>query len=71
MVVLASFVLHRADYVGRGASPGACQMDDMRFAGVMQRERERLNHEREQIFSQQKGLEHKIAEFISAVEWVT
>ncbi len=38
------------------------QMNEMRFADVMQRERERLNREREQIFTQQKDLENKLTE---------
>ncbi len=29
-------------------------MDEMRFADVMQRERQRLNREREEIFNQQR-----------------
>jgi DNA-binding transcriptional ArsR family regulator len=37
-------------------------MDDMRFADVMQRERERLNHERDEILSQLKDLENKLTE---------
>ena len=36
------------------------QMDDMRFATVMQRERERLNRERDEILNQQKQLENKL-----------
>jgi hypothetical protein len=35
-------------------------MDDIRFADVMQRERERLNREREEILNQQKELENKL-----------
>jgi hypothetical protein len=38
------------------------QMDDMRFADVMQRERERLNRERDEILNQQKELENKLTE---------
>jgi hypothetical protein len=37
-------------------------MDDMRFADIMQRERERLNREREEIVNQQKDLENKLTE---------
>ena len=37
-------------------------MDDIRFADVMQRERERLNHERDAILNQQKELENKLTE---------
>ena len=37
-------------------------MDDMRFADIMQRERERLNCEREEILNQQKDLENKLTE---------
>jgi hypothetical protein len=37
-------------------------MSDIRFADVMQRERERLNREREEILNQQKDLENKLAE---------
>src|SRR5437762_876090 len=37
-------------------------MADMRFADVMQQERERLHQEREQIFTQQHELEGKLAE---------
>ena len=37
-------------------------MDDMRFADVMQQERERLNRERAEILGQQKGLEDKLTE---------
>ena len=37
-------------------------MDDMRFADVMLRERERLNREREEILNQQKDLENKLTE---------
>ena len=37
-------------------------MSDVRFADVMQRERERLHREREEILNQQKELEHKLAE---------
>jgi len=37
-------------------------MDEIRFADVMQRERERLNSEREQILSQQKDLENKLTD---------
>ena len=37
-------------------------MDDMRFADIMQRERERLNREREEILNQQKDLENKLTE---------
>ncbi len=35
-------------------------MDEMRFADVMQRERERLGREREEILNQQKELEDKL-----------
>ena len=37
-------------------------MDDMRFADIMQRERDRLNREREEILNQQKDLENKLTE---------
>ena len=37
-------------------------MDNMRFADVMQRERERLNRERDEILNQQKDLEEKLTE---------
>jgi len=37
-------------------------MEEMRFADVMQRERERLSREREEIFNQQKDLENKLTE---------
>jgi hypothetical protein len=37
-------------------------MADMRFADVMQQERERLHKEREQVFNQQHELESKLAE---------
>ncbi len=36
-------------------------MDEIRFADVMQRERERLGREREEILNQQKELEDKLA----------
>ena len=36
-------------------------MDDMRFADVMQQERERLNREREEIRNQQRALDDKLA----------
>jgi hypothetical protein len=62
LVVFGSFVLHRADYVGQEATLGACRMDDMRFADIMQRERERLDREREEIVDQQKDLENKLTE---------
>ena len=35
-------------------------MDDMRFADVMQRERERLNRERDEILNRQRDLENKL-----------
>jgi hypothetical protein len=35
-------------------------MDDMRFADVMQRERERLSREREEVINQQRDLENKL-----------
>jgi hypothetical protein len=54
------FVPHRARYVKCETSPGACQMDDMRFADVMQQERERLRREREEVINQQKDLETKL-----------
>jgi hypothetical protein len=60
--VLSSFVLHRDDYVGQEATLGAFRMDDMRFADIMQRERDRLNREREEIVNQQKDLENKLTE---------
>ena len=34
-------------------------MDDMRFADVMQQERERLHREREEIFNEQQSLENR------------
>jgi len=37
-------------------------MADMRFADVMQQERERLHKEREEILNQQRGLENKLVE---------
>jgi hypothetical protein len=37
-------------------------MDDMRFADVMQRERERLSRERDEVLNQQKDLENKLTE---------
>jgi hypothetical protein len=37
-------------------------MDDMRFANIMRRERERLKHEREEILHQQKELENRLTE---------
>jgi hypothetical protein len=37
-------------------------MDDMRFADVMQRERERLQRERDEVLNQQKDLENKLTE---------
>jgi hypothetical protein len=37
-------------------------MDEMRFADVMQRERERLSREREEIINQQRDLENKLSE---------
>jgi hypothetical protein len=37
-------------------------MSDIRFADVMQRERERLHREREEILNQQKELEQKLTE---------
>jgi hypothetical protein len=37
-------------------------MEDMRFAEVMRRERERLNREREEIVERQKELENKLTE---------
>ena len=37
-------------------------MDDIRFADIMQRERERLNREREEIRNQQNDLENKLTE---------
>ena len=37
-------------------------MDDMRFADIMQRERDRLNRERQEIVNQQKDLENKLTE---------
>jgi hypothetical protein len=36
-------------------------MSDVRFADVMQQERERLNREREEILDQQKELQNKLA----------
>ena len=46
-------------------------MSDMRFADVMQQERERLHKEREEIFNQQHGLEGKLADInreLSAID---
>jgi hypothetical protein len=37
-------------------------MDDMSFADVMQRERDRLRREREEIITQQRDLENKLSE---------
>ncbi len=37
-------------------------MDDMKFAEIMQRERERLGREREEILKQQQDLENEINE---------
>ena len=37
-------------------------MDEVRFVDVMQRERERLNRERDEVLNQQKGLENKLTE---------
>ena len=37
-------------------------MDEIRFADVMQRERERLNRERDEILDQQTDLENKLTE---------
>ena len=37
-------------------------MEDMRFADVMQRERERLNRDRDEILNRQRELENKLAE---------
>jgi hypothetical protein len=37
-------------------------MDDVRFTDVMQRERERLNRERDAVLNQQKELENKLTE---------
>jgi hypothetical protein len=37
-------------------------MSDIRFADLIQRERERLHREREEILNQQKELEHKLTE---------
>jgi predicted nucleic acid-binding Zn-ribbon protein len=37
-------------------------MEDMRFAEVMRRERERLNREREEIVERQKELENNLTE---------
>jgi hypothetical protein len=46
-------------------------MADMRFADVMQQERERLHKEREEIFNQQHELEGKLADInreLSAID---
>ena len=43
-------------------------MDDMRFADVMQRERERLNRERDELLNQQKDLENKLTEINRELE---
>ena len=37
-------------------------MDDIRFADIMQRERERRNRECQEIVNQQKDLENKLTE---------
>jgi hypothetical protein len=37
-------------------------MDDIRFADVMQQERERLSRERKEIINQQRDLENKLSE---------
>ena len=37
-------------------------MDEMRFADVMQRERQRLNRERDEVLNQQRDLENKLTE---------
>jgi hypothetical protein len=68
---LYSFALHCADYAGREMSLGGRQMDDIRFADVMQRERERLNRERDEILYQQKDLANKLTELnreLAAIE---
>ncbi len=43
-------------------------MDEMRFADVMQRERERLHREREEILNHQKDLENKLTEINRELE---
>ena len=46
-------------------------MDDVRFADVMQREREGLNRERDEILNQQKNLANKLTELngeLAAIE---
>lgn len=43
-------------------------MAEMRFAEVMQQERERLHREREEIFNQQQQLENKLAEINRELE---
>ena len=37
-------------------------MDDLRFADLMERERQRLNRERDEILNQQKDLENQLTE---------
>jgi hypothetical protein len=52
-------------------SRGKFEMADMRFADVMQQERERLHKEREAIFNQQHELEGKLADInreLSAID---
>ena len=46
-------------------------MDDMRFADVMQRERERLSHERDEILNQQRELENQQRELDNKLTEIT
>ena len=46
-------------------------MDDMRFADVMWRERERLSHERDEILDQQKELENQQKELDNKLTEIT
>ena len=46
-------------------------MDDMRFADVMQRERERLSHDRDEILNQQKELENQQRELENKLTEIT
>ena len=46
-------------------------MDDMRFADVMQRERERLSHERDELLNQQRELENQQRELENKLTEIT
>ena len=46
-------------------------MDDVRFADVMQRERERLSHDRDEILNQQKELENQQRELKNKLTEIT